>query len=247
VPLLAEAELLALAPDRPSLLRLRENPRVFVLLFPSLAQQGAAMNRAAALVEKAGLPRERILSEAELADAIARAGDTPETWYYGHNYRGADLDRFFRIATRDGVALSTAEGWVQGQFQAARAAVPAHQEIALLSIAAPGPGLDAAARASILRHELAHGLFATRPDYAAHVRRVWSEGFTAADRAAFRAFLGREGYDTSNEQLMADEAQAYLLHTPDARFFDAAHLGLAPAHVERLRALMREGAPGLPR
>jgi hypothetical protein len=244
VPMLDEAGVLAHRAAAPRMLRMRDLPEVFVLDFPSLAQQGAALNRMAALVEKAGLPRDRILSGAELADAIARAGDTLETWYYGHNYRGSDLERFFRLATRDGVALSAEEEWLQGQFRKARAAVPAQQEIALISIAALGPGLDAEARASIFRHELGHGIFATRPDYAAHIRRIWREGFTAEERAAFRAFLGREGYDTANEELMIDEAQAYLLHTPDARFFDASHLGGPAMQVERLRALMRNGAPG---
>ena len=34
---------------------------------------------------------------------------------------------------------------------------------------------------------------------------------------------------------MMDEAQAYLLHTPDPRFFNAALVGLAEADVARLR------------
>ena len=42
---------------------------------------------------------------------------------------------------------------------------------------------------------------------------------TDAQRAGFRRFLGSEGYDTANEDLMLNEAQAYLVHTPDPRYF----------------------------
>ena len=77
------------------------------------------------------------------------------------------------------------------------------------------------------------------------MRAVWQNGFTAAERAAYRAFLGREGYDTGNEELMANETMAYLLFTPDPRLFSASMVGLGEAVVERLRGLMRAG-PALP-
>ncbi|NGM19839.1 hypothetical protein G3576_07415 [Roseomonas stagni] len=229
----------------PTMLRLADETSIFIIDFPSLEQQGAALNRVAALVEKAGLPRDRVLTPEELAAAIVRAGDTPATYYYGHNYRGAELERFFALAARDGLALSPDEAWVEAQFRLARGLVPRDREIAVISMAAPGPLMDASARASVLRHELSHGYFATRPAYAEHIRRVWRAGFTEAEREAFRQFLAREQYDRSNEEVMLDEAQAYLLHTPDPRFFSPAHLGLPAEQVARMRALMRRGAPGL--
>jgi hypothetical protein len=239
-PLLEEAALLDHRADAPVLLRLAGNPAVFIIDFPTLEAQGAAMNRVAALVEKAGLPRDRVLGEAEMAEAIARAGDTAATFYFGHNYRGADLARFFDLARRDAMPLSAAETWLEAQFRLARGLVPAGQEMVLLSIAAPGPLMDAAGRASILRHELSHGRYDTDPVHAAGIRRAWREGFTEAERAAIRGFLGREGYDTADEELMIDEAQAYLLHTPDPRFFTPAHIGMDEAQVERLRRLLRQ-------
>ncbi len=242
VPLLAEAELITLFPDRPSLLRLRENPRVFVLLFPSLAAQGATLNRAAALVEKAGLPRDRLLDGVELAAAIARSGDTPETWYLGHDYRSADLARFFALAERDRVALTEAELWLREQFVTALA-LAGSGPFAFVSVANPGGQLDAAMRNAVLRHEIGHGHYFTLPGFAEHVRAVWQNGFTAAERAAYRAFLGREGYDTGNEELMANEAMAYTLFTPDPRLFSPGLVGLPAAAVERLRELLRNGLP----
>jgi hypothetical protein len=242
-PLLDEAAIAAHRAPVPVLLRFAGNPAVFVIDFPTLEAQGAALNRVAALVEKAGLPRERVLNEAEMAAAIAAAGDTPGTFYFGHNYRGVDLARFFRLAAEGGQALRPEEAWVEQQFRHARALVPAEQEIVVLSIAAPDARMEPSWRATILRHELGHGLYGTRPAYAAHIRRVWRERFSEAERAAFRAFLAREGYDATNEELMIDETQAYLLHTPDARFFAPGHVGMDATALERLRGLLRQGAP----
>lgn len=239
-PLLEAAALRDHRADAPVLLRLAGHTAVFLIDFPTLEAQGAVMNRVAALVEKAGLPRDRVLSEAEMAAAIAHAGDTPATFYFGHNYRGTDLARFFELARRDRMPLSPAEAWLEAQFRLARGLVPAEQEMVLLSIAAPGPLMDAAGRASILEHEISHGRYDTDPAYAARIRSAWWQGFTEAERAALRGFLGREGYDTANEELMIDEAQAYLLHTPDPRFFTPAHIGMEAAQVERLRRLLRE-------
>ncbi len=242
IPALTEAGLLALRPAHAGMWRLRENPRVFVLLFPDLEQQGAALNRVAALIEKADLPRDRLLDDAELAAAIASGGDTPATWYYGHDYRAADLRRFFALAARDGVALNQAEVWVRDQLAAAEA-VAGPGALALVSTAAPGPLLDAGMRAAVLRHEIGHGHYFTLPGLAAHVRAVWRDRFSPAERAAFRDFLAREGYDPANEDLLANETMAYLLFTPDPRFFAPDMVGMTEPAVERLRGLLRDSAP----
>jgi hypothetical protein len=242
IPLLTEAELLELRPARPEMWRLRENPRVFVLVFPDLEQQGAAFNRAAALIEKAGLPRDRLLSQTELAEAIARNGDTPATWYYGHDYRTADLRRFFALAERDRVALNDAELWVREQLALAEAA-GGTGALALVSTAAQGLMLDAGMRAAVLRHEIGHGHYFTIPGFAEHVHAVWRHRFSEAERAAFRAFLAREGYDPTNEDLLANETMAYLLFTPDPRFFAPAMVGLAEPAIRRMRDLLRDGLP----
>lgn len=242
-PQVDEAALAQLLPDRPTMVRLRENPRIFVLLFPDLDIQAATLNRVAALVEKASLPRDRVVDGAELAQAIAAAGEQAATWYLGHDYRGADIARFFRLAAAQDIPLTEGERWLAARFAEARALVPATAEIALISVANPDHRFDAEARNAILRHEIGHGQFFTRPDVAAHVRMVWADRFNAATRDAFRGFLGREGYDTANEELMANEAMAFLLFTPDPRFFTARHVGLTEVAVDRLRALMRDGFP----
>src|SRR5690242_14202724 len=50
-----------------SIFRFAENPRILVLDFASLRDQGRMLNRVAALEEKSELPHDRVLSDTELA------------------------------------------------------------------------------------------------------------------------------------------------------------------------------------
>lgn len=227
----------------PTLFTLAGNPRIFVVDFPDLDRQAAAMNRIAALIEKVGAPRDRVLNDADLAVAIARSGETPATYYYGHNYRGRDIEHFFAMAERDGIPLTAEERWLRDQITLIRAQVPAGQEFAIVSVPGVDARVDESMRRAILHHELGHGHFFTNPAFAAHVARVWREVFTEAERARFRAFLQSEGYDPAQEEVMLNEAMAYLIFTPDPRFFTPAHAGLDEARADVLRAALREGAP----
>lgn len=241
-----QAEILAHAATRPTLFRWDANPLVFVLDFPDLASQGAAMNRAAALIEKARTPRDRVLDDTALAAAIAADRNTPDDYYVGHNYRASDLTRMFALAERDGIALNPREEWLREQVALVQSLAPG-RDAAILTIPGLGPEVSPALRAAILRHELAHGQFFTLPMFAAHVMAVWHRGMTEEERAAIRAFLGREGYDTAQEEMMANEAMAYILHTPDRTIFDPMReLGWDEAQVARIRALFAEGAPPEP-
>lgn len=250
----SEAAILAHDPERLTVFRFAPNPRVLVLDFPDLAEQGRMLNRVAALVEKAGLPRDRVLGDAELDAAIRASGTDPATYYYGHDYRAADLVRFFALADRDGVVLTAEEerlrrllrqeGWVDAQAAGA-----------LISIPRTGadPLVDRAARGVILHHELSHGEYFTDPAYAGYVATFWREWMRPEDRAAFRRYLAGEGYDPALEDLIMNEAQAYLMHTRDPRFFDPAVLGIAPDHLAAMQAAfllgmppgwLRDGTPG---
>lgn len=230
----------------PTALRWSANPLVWVLDFPSLETQGAAMNRVAALIEKAGAPRDRVLDDAELAAAIAADRRTAANWYFGHNYRAGDVLRMFALAERQGIRLTPPELWLRAQVELSQR-VDRGREAAILTIPGLGPQIDAQLRRTILRHELGHGQFFTLPFFAAHVMRVWEGGFTAAERADMRRFLAADGYDTAQEEMMANEAMAYLLYTPDRRFFNPARdLGWSDAQAERLRVLLRTQAPEAP-
>lgn len=235
-------------PTALTVFRFAPDPHIIVLDFPTLAEQGAMLNRVAALVEKAGAPRDRVLTDAELAAAIHAGGDTPETYYYGHDYPAAALARFFALADAEHVALGAEEqrlrallgelGWFAPGAAGALISIPRIPQPA-------APALDAAARATILHHELSHGLFFTDARYAAYVHDFWNTALTAAERDGVRRFLGGEGYDTSDEELMYNEMQAYVMFTYDRRFFAASNIGITSARRAQLMAAFLAGmAPG---
>lgn len=239
-----EAEILAHQPSATTVFRFASNRRVLVLYFASLLEQGLMLNRAAALMEKVGLPRDRVLRDDELDAAIAASGDTMETFYYGHDYAAEDLVRFFALADRDGVRLREQEEWLRRLLTQEGLLAPGARG-ALISVPAVGavPDIDAKMRAVILRHELAHAEFFTNRPYADYVRQFWREGLGEEGRAVFRRYLAAQNYDPALEDLMANEMQAYLMHTPDLRVFNAAALGVAPEVVDRWQAEFLLGMP----
>ncbi len=250
---IATADEAAIAADVPAhlmLFRFAEAPAVLVLDFASLAEQGAMLNRVAALVEKAGLPRDRVLTDAELDAAIRASGDTAGTFYYGHDYPAADLVRFFALAEANHVKLDAQEERLRALLRQLGWFDVAAPVGALISIPRTGASaeIDQAARAAMLHHELSHGVFFTDPAYAAYVHGFWRTALTETERDAMRRFLGDEGYDTTDETLMLNEMQAYVMFTDDARFFQPANIGITAARRAELRAVFAQGAPpGWPR
>jgi hypothetical protein len=239
-----EPQLLAAHATVPLVFRLKPAPQVLVMVFPSLMSQGLTLNRVGAFVEQAGQPHDRVLDDAGLALALAASHVTMETYYYGHDYRAADLLRFFATARRDGVTLHPEEAALEAMLRRERLLVPGAVG-ALISVPAGGdsPMLDPAARATILRHEISHGVYFTDPTYAAYVRQFWETEMTEEERAHFRRYLGAEGYDTGIEDLMRNEAQAYLVFTADPRFFTPAAVALPTPVVAELRQRFVAGMP----
>lgn len=219
-----------------TIFRLASNPKILVLDFASLHQQGEMLNRVAALIEKAGLPRDRVLTDDELKAAISERGDTVETFYYGHDYAAASLVRFFTLADSQHIALNPEEerlralmrqeGWFEPGVSAGLISLPA---------VGADPKVTLPARSSILRHELAHGEFFANPAYADYVHRFWLNGLTGAERDGFMSFLAKEDYDRAEQVLMYNEMQAYLLFTRDPLFFTPKMAGMTPQRAAELR------------
>jgi pilus assembly protein CpaF len=65
------------------------------------------------------------------------------------------------------------------------------------------------------------------------------------DDDTLRRMLVRLNYDGANEDLIVNEAQAFLMHTPDDRAFNAASLGIAERQLSDLRRRFMQGAPRL--
>jgi hypothetical protein len=239
-----EATILAARPATLQVFRYRTAPHILVLSFAGLHAQARMLDRLGAFVEKSGLPHDRVLNEADLQAAIRLSGDTEDTYYYGHDYRAADMARFFALADRDDIVLHPDEEALRRLLTQEGMLVPGATG-AIISIPpeTASPPIDAAARATILQHELSHGVYFTDPAYAAYARQFWQDTLTEAQRAAFRRFLGGEGYDMTNEDLMLNEAQAYLVHTQDPRYFRPELVGMSEAEAKRLRDRFRAGSP----
>ncbi len=108
----------------------------------------------------------------------------------------------------------------------------------MISIPQAGSGhrVDLRARAVILRHELSHGAYYTIPAYHAFVHHFYNTVMTAPERAAFQAFLVRQGYDAGYHGLIVNETLAYLIFTRDKDFFRAGAVGLSRATIAALRS-----------
>lgn len=238
--------------------RLQENAAVLAIEFPSLAAQGAAMNRMAALLEKADAPRDRVLTDSELAALIARAGDNSQTFYQGHDYDGAGLARFYALVLKQGQPLNPPEQRLRQVLLSHGLLVDTAQGLrpqgtqAVITFTATQPDdpstpvdetVDERRRDSVLRHELSHGRFYTRPAYREHCRRFWREALSEAQRASMRRFLAGLGYNQRDEELMLNEAQALLMHTPDVRAFNAEAVGIPQAELAELRTRFWRSLP----
>ncbi len=232
------------APANLSIFRFADNPQILVLDFASLHDQGRMLNRVAALVEKVGLPRDRVLTDSQLDEAIRSQGDTIETFYYGHDYGAGSLVRFFALADRDQIELYPEEEQLRALLHQEGWFAPA-VNAALISLTAAGADhrVTQGARVAILRHELSHGEFFSNPVYAEYVHNFWLTALTGTERAAFRSFLAKDEYDTGNEELMFNEMQAYLMFTRDPLFFNAELAGLTPARLVELQSRFLAGMP----
>lgn len=243
LPNATEAEILADAPTSFNAGRFAPQPEIVVVQFGSLGEQARTLNRAAAMIERAGFPRDRPLANAELDSRIRAGGNSPDNLYYGHDYRAMDLLRFFEEAEHAGLLLTDQELTLKREMR--RWGWRPGTNGALISLVRddPSTGVDRGARATVLRHELSHGLYFVSPVYAGYVKQFWTSVLTSAERSHFRGFLRSEGYDTEIEDLVMNETQAYLMHTQDTRFFTAEAVGIAAPRLDALRVLFLTGMP----
>jgi hypothetical protein len=228
--------------------RFSRHNRVLIIDFPTLAQQGATFNRISAFIERQQAPRDRVLTDAELTRYLEALGRSPETLSYGNNFTVGNLVLFFNVADDRGVDLNTFERallklLVDQQMVFKRTGFYQATEVdsVVLSIPKTGAAPSAAQavtrdiRNSILRHELSHAEFYVNARYAEFCRAFWREGLTEEQRNGFREFFARSTYDTSLEEVVINEWQAYLVHTPDKAAFRGAMVRMSDQDLDRLR------------
>jgi hypothetical protein len=245
------SELLHRVARETRLYRLRDNPRVYLVDFGSLHEQAQTLNRVASLIEKKGMPDNRVIHQSELENYFKTNHLNPDTFYFGHNYRADDLAEFFTMVQRDRLDLNSQE---QRFLQMLRDLGVLIQQRGIYKVPDPprvvvtftqtqrdnprSPELDfvnMSIRCTVLRHELSHGEYSTNSSYRRLTHNFWYRTMTEQDRTAFRAFLGSKGYDEHNDELMANEMQAYLMHSPNPRAFSPKRVGLSAARVKELR------------
>lgn len=239
--------------------RFEPNPAIVVIEYPNLREQGLAMNRLAAMFEKRSGRRDSVLTEAELDQLMRRSGDSVASFYQGHDYPAAKVARFFTLAETQRVPLNAQETQLRSLLleagfmkRGATGAFQAMGEQAVVSFTgvqpddpatAPDETIDGLRREAVLRHELSHGEFFTNAAYRAHSLKFWRQELREQERKLFSMYLASLDYNAADEELMANETQAMLMHTPDKRAFNAASLGIGEPALADLRSRFRRGEP----
>ncbi len=189
------------------LFRWAKYPAVLVMDTMDYAVQSRFFKRLAFFVEKQGY-RGQLVSDDQLA---GRHG------YNAHNYNGAGLAAFFTAADQSGFALNEHELLLRrivldaGIIRSSEDGyVPGPGGIVSVSReSGETPGL----RELLLGHEAYHGIYYSEPEYVREVREIW-QGAPEPVKRLFRLFLGAMHYDVSDQYLLENEFQAYVLQQP---------------------------------
>lgn len=238
--------------------QLAENDAVFVFDFPGLTAQGKSFNRATQLLEQlqgnVGYPR--VMSDRELQDYMLAIRRNQANFAFGHDFLISELVQFFNLADRDHVTLSAEEqavrAWLidtglakvwRGFMQAIRTNVVVLSIPQTQAKSESEPLINAFARETILKHELAHAEYYTNELYANYCRKFWDDRLSEAEKNAFMAFLKNDNYDVTAYELVVNEMQAYLMFTADPLAFSAEKLGVSPAELAAMRVRFYEGHP----
>jgi hypothetical protein len=178
---------------------LKELPGTYVLLFNGSRFMNSALDRASLYIEKGEL----------LSDAQVVAGEEDSG---GHNLRAEDVLQFWDKyqAQKEPAGPSSSEDAAYLQIE---------QDLwhnVILPLARENPNavflaasVDGGA-GEVLTHELVHAQYVTQPEFRDVVEQFWHEQVSEEDKADVRDALSAS-YDVSNEELVMNEFQAYLL------------------------------------
>lgn len=234
---------------------LQGSDRTLVLDFVNVRTQARMLGRIVLFVERHGTPKTRIMTVAEVQKWLTQNGTRLELLTAGNNLRASEIARFFNTAHYQGEPLTLDEqrlhDWLLQMKvlrDSANGVMASEPEAILLSIpqASQVAGCDActismAQRKAILEHELAHARFTSDMPYQHYALWFWSHGMDLVTRSKFMHFLRTRGYDTGNRELMANEMQAFLMHTHDPAMFNAKAIDLTDAQLQDVRRAFSSG------
>jgi len=229
-----------------------KNENVLILDFPTLHQHGLMFNRMLAFAEGPGVSRNAILNDHELLSFLKNKKMTFETFAFGNDFVVKDIVDFFNLANQNSVKLNEEEIRLKkillehefmvmkddGMFKA----TPDDKAvISTTQIQPDDPStdvderIDIGIRRALLIHELSHGEFFTNKAYRVYCKTFWDYQMSEIEKQAFKKMLLENNYDILNETLCINEMQAYLMNTPDKRFFSAKSLGLTEDELQNLQ------------
>jgi hypothetical protein len=236
---------------RLALFAIVDQPGLYVMHAPSLAEQGAMFSRVVALFERRDMPRDHIVTMAAIDSHARRFGADPAGLTAGNNFSSVELAHFFdlarqqrleltpgerslqRVATKMGLIAERNHSWQARSTHDFLITIPGRGE-------APGGEIvDAPLRAAILSHELGHWQYFSNDAYAHACRSFWWNALSYEERAELTRQLEGMGYDPS-DRIVIDEMQAYLLHTP-ARYIPFADVpGPAGVDIAKIRGELQK-------
>jgi|GEM_PF-3384498 len=231
--------------------QLQSNDRVVVIDFKDLEAQANALNRIAALIEKKNTPKDRILSQRDIWLAAGGNARDYNHYYLGHNYEAVHLAKFFNLARQAQVSLRLEERQVLDWLVKAEILTREGQKIlphplgaVMISIAQARDSqndrfLTSSQRRDTLYHESRHAEFSANPYFKQYVIDFWQR-LPASRKNAIRKVLSSLGYDPSNEELMANEFQAYLGTGTVASMLDI-YIGKTGSSLEEIKGAFFQG------
>jgi hypothetical protein len=214
-----------------------------------MREQGLMFVRVVLFVETRGAPKSEIIPTSSLSDWLARNHMSSDTVTAGNNLRASELARFYNTALVQKEALTAEERILFDALiehgvleRRERGLQPTQPERILITapLVSRVPGCGACtitpeAREAILAHELGHARFFVDQVYRDFALWFWSHGMPEPARQGFSQLLKIRGYDENNRELMANETQAFLIHTPSDQMLSAAMLAMSHDSLNELR------------
>ncbi len=238
----------------------RDPGRRIVLHTPrDMQEQGVMFSRIVLFLEMRSAPKTEVIAQRDLSGWFSQHKINPHAATAGNNLRASDLARFFNTARIQNEPLSASEqalldrllevdilarshgGYKASQPEQMLITVPKPSTVEGCSLCTVSTDLHEA----ILTHELGHARYFLEPVYRDFSNWFWSHGLDERLRQAFTELLKLRGYDEVNRNLLADEMQAFLMHTPSSQLFSATMLGTSAERLAATKAAFFKGLSAL--
>lgn len=236
---------------------LLDNPRVLVLDMPNVEDQSRVFARLVIFIERSSAPRHRILSVDEVLKWRLANKETLATLTIGNNIRANDFALFFNTARLQVEPITEDEQWLLARLLehgVIKAVENGYESLAPEKIVISAPQVSKIEgcanctitplkRDLILRHELAHARFITDQVYRNYVWWFWHNILTSQQRVDISKYLRSLGYDLGAPDMLINEMQAFLIHTPESEYFSSRAAGLAGKQMAELHASFKKHYP----